>query len=93
VLNFRPEGVKIKKAKGVTKFKVRCSKYLYTFKMTDQQKAEKVKQSLPPGTFFPMSQILNKIAFLSNLYPFESFVCVLHVLTFALSLGLTVTEI
>jgi len=43
------KGVKIKKAKGVTKFKVRCSKYLYTFKMTDQQKAEKVKQSLPPG--------------------------------------------
>lgn len=33
----------------MTKFKVRCSKYMYTFKMTDQQKAEKVKQSLPPG--------------------------------------------
>jgi large subunit ribosomal protein L38e len=33
----------------VTKFKVRCSKYLYTLVLHDAEKAEKLKQSLPPG--------------------------------------------
>ncbi|ORY25278.1 ribosomal protein L38e [Naematelia encephala] len=37
------------KPQTVTKFKVRCSKYLYTLKLTDADKAEKLKQSLPPG--------------------------------------------
>lgn len=32
------------------KFKVRCSRYLYTLVITDKEKAEKLKQSLPPGT-------------------------------------------
>ena len=32
------------------KFKVRCSKYLYTLVVADQAKAEKLKQSLPPST-------------------------------------------
>eukprot|EP00798_Chlamydomonas_sp_ICE-L_P007845 gene7845-1050_t len=41
--------VKIKKTAGITKFKVRCSKYLYTLCVTDGDKAEKLKQSLPPG--------------------------------------------
>jgi hypothetical protein len=41
--------VKIKKTRGQTKFKVRCSKYLYTLCVTDADKAEKLKQSLPPG--------------------------------------------
>ena len=41
--------VKIKKSGTVTKFKVRCSKYLYTLCVTDADKAEKLKQSLPPG--------------------------------------------
>merc|ERR1712224_669233 len=31
------------------KFKVRCSKYLYTLCVTDSDKADKLKQSLPPG--------------------------------------------
>ena len=31
------------------KFKVRCSRYLYTLVITDKEKAEKLKQSLPPG--------------------------------------------
>ena len=35
----------------MTKFKVRCSKYLYTLCVTDSDKAEKLKQSLPPGAF------------------------------------------
>lgn len=41
--------VKIKKTAGVTKFKVRCSKYLYTLCVKDSDKASKLKQSLPPG--------------------------------------------
>ena len=41
--------VKIKKARGQTKFKVRCSKYLYTLCVPDADKANKLKQSLPPG--------------------------------------------
>lgn len=44
--------VKIKKATkagGATKFKVRCSRFLYTLKIADAEKAEKLAQSLPPG--------------------------------------------
>lgn len=42
--------VKIKKsADGTTKFKVRCSRYLYTLSVKDQDKADKLKQSLPSG--------------------------------------------
>ena len=41
--------VKIKKTGTKTKFKVRCSKYLYTLCVDDQNKANKLKQSLPPG--------------------------------------------
>ncbi len=28
---------------------VRCSRFLYTLKISDKEKAEKLKQSLPPG--------------------------------------------
>lgn len=45
----RPAAVKIKKNKDNVKFKVRCSRYLYTLVITDKEKAEKLKQSLPPG--------------------------------------------
>jgi len=41
--------VKIKKSKRSTKFKVRCSRYLYTLCVTDADKVDKLKQSLPPG--------------------------------------------
>ncbi|CAE8645608.1 unnamed protein product, partial [Polarella glacialis] len=41
--------VKIKKNGTETKFKIRCSTYLYTLVMTDKAKAEKLKQSLPPS--------------------------------------------
>lgn len=34
---------------GVTKFKVRCSKYLYTFAVAETDKAKKLRQTLPPG--------------------------------------------
>jgi large subunit ribosomal protein L38e len=36
-----------KKPKGVIKFKVRCSKYLYTLVLKDQEKAAKLTHSLP----------------------------------------------
>lgn len=41
--------VKIKKNDENVKFKVRCSRFLYTLVITDKEKAEKLKQSLPPG--------------------------------------------
>ncbi|KZV21283.1 hypothetical protein F511_26241, partial [Dorcoceras hygrometricum] len=47
--------VKIKKSKDVVKFKVRCSKYLYTLCVFDLEKADKLKQSLPPGLLTPSS--------------------------------------
>ncbi|XP_072167802.1 large ribosomal subunit protein eL38-like [Diadema setosum] len=44
------KSVKIKKNRDNTKFKVRCSRYLYTLVIKkDSEKAEKLKQSLPPG--------------------------------------------
>ena len=43
------KGVKIMKTKEYVKFKVRCSRYLYTLVVTDAEKADKLKQSLPPG--------------------------------------------
>ncbi|KAF0311630.1 60S ribosomal protein L38 [Amphibalanus amphitrite] len=47
----RPDAksVRIKKNSENTKFKVRCSRFLYTLVITDKEKAEKLKQSLPPG--------------------------------------------
>lgn len=36
-------------SKEKTKFKIRCSRYLYTLSLDDPEKAEKLKQSLPPG--------------------------------------------
>merc|ERR1711915_965214 len=41
--------VRIKKNKHNVKFKVRCSRFLYTLVIRDRAKAEKLKQSLPPG--------------------------------------------
>lgn len=37
------------KTRDKVKFKVRCSKYLYTLVVVDKEKADKLKQSLPPG--------------------------------------------
>merc|ERR1712221_38979 len=42
------KSVKIKN-RANTKFKVRSSRYLYTLVVQDREKAEKLKQSLPPG--------------------------------------------
>jgi len=35
--------------KTQTKFKVRCSRYLYTLSVDEPEKADKLQQSLPPG--------------------------------------------
>ncbi|KAF5919442.1 hypothetical protein HPG69_006042 [Diceros bicornis minor] len=51
VLHRYEAAVKIKKNKDNVKFKVRCSRYLYTLVITDKEKAEKLKQSLPPVSF------------------------------------------
>ncbi|WP_411027006.1 eL38 family ribosomal protein, partial [Salmonella sp. s55044] len=40
--------VKIKKNPDNWKFKVRCSRYLYTLVIKDSERAEKLRQSLPP---------------------------------------------
>mmetsp|Transcript_10981 Transcript_10981/g.15406 ORF Transcript_10981/g.15406 Transcript_10981/m.15406 type:complete len:123 (+) Transcript_10981:218-586(+) len=41
--------VKIRKRDAQTKFKIRCSRLLYTLVVTDNEKADKLTQSLPPG--------------------------------------------
>ncbi|XP_033615748.1 60S ribosomal protein L38-like [Fukomys damarensis] len=43
------KSIKIKKNKDNVKFKVQCSRYLYTLVITDKEKEEKLKPSLPPG--------------------------------------------
>lgn len=56
ILTYDTTAARIKKNKatGQTKFKVRCQRYLYTLTLKDSDKADKLKQSLPPGTLpFP----------------------------------------
>eukprot|EP00343_Euplotes_focardii_P010435 CAMPEP_0205826804 /NCGR_PEP_ID=MMETSP0206-20130828/29930_1 /ASSEMBLY_ACC=CAM_ASM_000279 /TAXON_ID=36767 /ORGANISM="Euplotes focardii, Strain TN1" /LENGTH=69 /DNA_ID=CAMNT_0053127067 /DNA_START=92 /DNA_END=301 /DNA_ORIENTATION=+ len=43
------KSVTIKKNRDVTKFKIRCSRYLYTFCVTEEDKVAKLMQSFPPG--------------------------------------------
>ena len=40
--------IKKNKRNGITKFKLRTSKYLFTLKVDDKVKAEKIMQSIPP---------------------------------------------
>jgi len=51
--NVNDIAARIKKTKKGSsqqiKFKVRCKRYLYTLVLKDADKAEKLKQSLPPG--------------------------------------------
>jgi len=35
------------------KFKIRCNRFLYTLILKDSEKADKIKQSLPPGMSLP----------------------------------------
>jgi large subunit ribosomal protein L38e len=41
--------LKIMKLKNKTKFKIKCSKYLYTLVVEDSKKADKLVASLPPS--------------------------------------------
>ena len=41
--------VKLKQNKENTKFKVRCSKYLYTLVVPDKKKADKIQKSIHPN--------------------------------------------
>ena len=45
------EKITIKKNKrnGITKFKLRTSRYLFTLKVDDKVKADKIMQSIPPN--------------------------------------------
>nr|XP_020142446.1 60S ribosomal protein L38-like [Microcebus murinus] len=52
LLTARRKGAKssrIEKNKNNVKFKVKCSRYLYTLVTTDKEKAGRPKQSLHPG--------------------------------------------
>lgn len=46
--------IKKNKKAGNIKFKVRCERFIYTLVLKDTDKAEKLKQSLPPGTIHPL---------------------------------------
>ncbi|KAL1965935.1 hypothetical protein VTN77DRAFT_5068 [Rasamsonia byssochlamydoides] len=41
--------IKKNRKTNTTKFKVRCHRFLYTLVLKDADKAEKLKQSLPPA--------------------------------------------
>lgn len=43
--------IKRNKKTSQIKFKVRCQRHLYTLVLKDTEKAEKLKQSLPPSTY------------------------------------------
>ncbi|KAG2207480.1 hypothetical protein INT47_004228 [Mucor saturninus] len=43
------QSARVKKNSDSIKFKVRCSKYLYTLVVKDKAKASKLRQSLPPA--------------------------------------------
>ena len=46
------KSITIKTKNRRTKFKLRCPKYLYTLKIDDEKKANKIKSSIPQGKFF-----------------------------------------
>lgn len=70
---------KVAGGKTQTKFKVRCSRYLYTLSIDDPEKAEKLKQSLPPGA--------------SPIFCHHLFDCSLQAWTISLSPGLAIDEV
>ncbi|KAJ9200662.1 hypothetical protein DTO166G4_6788 [Paecilomyces variotii] len=41
--------IKRNRKTGQVKFKVRCQRFLYTLSLKDSDKADKLKQSLPPA--------------------------------------------
>lgn len=49
-MDFIAARIKKNRATHQTKFKVRCKRYLYTLVLKDSDKADKLRQSLPPST-------------------------------------------
>lgn len=47
VVHVKVKKVKGKRGKHATKFKIRCSKYLYTLTVENQEKAAKLRTALP----------------------------------------------
>nr|CAH8851710.1 unnamed protein product [Trichobilharzia regenti] len=43
--------VKIKENKDNVKFKIRCSRFLYTLVVVEKEKVGKIKRSLPPSNY------------------------------------------
>ncbi|CAH8297558.1 unnamed protein product, partial [Schistosoma turkestanicum] len=43
------KSVKIKENKDNVKFKIRCSRFLYTLVVVEKEKVGKIKRSLPPN--------------------------------------------
>ncbi|RAL48365.1 hypothetical protein DM860_005789 [Cuscuta australis] len=68
--------VRIKKNKDSVKFKVRCSKYLYTLCVSDFEKADKLKKSLPPGLLLVYTSNLLLIVLKGN--DLSSLSCIRH---------------
>ena len=48
IFSAEAKSIKIKKTAGVTKFKIRLPKYLYTLRVTESYKADKLTEVLPP---------------------------------------------
>ena len=72
--------IKIKKGvNNSTKFKIRCARYLYTLVVPDKAKADKVFQSLPPGTFICFASRCVCVCLLSlPAVIAATFLCVFH---------------
>lgn len=51
------------------KFKVRCQRYLYTLVLKDSDKADKLKQSLPPGMSPPVSHQASAASLIRAILP------------------------
>ena len=49
--NLKAARIKKNRKTNQIKFKVRCKRNLYTLTLKDTDRAEKLKQSLPPGMF------------------------------------------
>jgi large subunit ribosomal protein L38e len=52
--------VKVKQNEKNIKFKIRCSKYLYTLTVKDKQKADKLKQSIPASLIKEVKKSIKK---------------------------------
>ena len=53
--------ITIKKNKGITKFKLRTSKRLYTLKVDKKEKADLIMQAVPPSTRLHYSLDISKV--------------------------------